>query len=107
MVELPTELGAGSPFGRAEGGDQKQDYNDPAANLCAGTKPRFQFGAHRNTPSPSQDTGVGKVAKILRGDIAIADEAKFWGATPSIPGRCAKANRPAADSITRPGVRGE
>src|SRR6516225_2171794 len=50
MIELPTKLGALDPFGRAEGSDQKQDYNDPAANLCAGTKPRFQFGAHRNTP---------------------------------------------------------
>jgi hypothetical protein len=48
MIELPTKLGARGSFGRAEGSDQKQDYDDPAANLCAGTKPRFQFGAHRN-----------------------------------------------------------
>src|SRR6516164_10193665 len=27
VVELPTELGSGSPFGRTERGDQKQDYN--------------------------------------------------------------------------------
>jgi hypothetical protein len=39
------------PFGRAERGDHKQDQDRPAANFCAGAKPRFHIGAHRNTPT--------------------------------------------------------
>ena len=63
VVELPTELGAGSPFGRAEGGDQKQDYNKPAANFCAGTKPRFQFGAHRNDRPPQRSKVIRTLSR--------------------------------------------
>jgi len=58
VVELPTKLGAWGPFGRAERGDQKQNYNDPAANLCAGTKSRFQFG--HSPPPSSPETRAGK-----------------------------------------------
>jgi hypothetical protein len=81
VVELPTELGARGPFARAESNHHKQDHNDPAANLCAGTKPRFQFGAHRNTPIALPTMRVRKVAKILRVDIAVLDVFLFARAT--------------------------
>jgi hypothetical protein len=56
VVETPTELSAGGPFGRAKCGDHKQDYNRPAANFCAGTKPRFHISARRDTPHPKHST---------------------------------------------------
>ena len=52
---LPKPRGAqfSSPDGgRADGfAVLRSEANRPAANFCAGTKPRFHIGAHRNTPT--------------------------------------------------------
>jgi hypothetical protein len=49
VVDLPTERRAGCPVGRTEGTNDKQDHDGYAAEFCAGTKTRFQIGAHGNT----------------------------------------------------------
>jgi hypothetical protein len=64
VVELPTELGAGGPFGRAEGGDYEQDHDRPAANFCAGTKTRFYIRVHCNAPTAVHN-GDGRIGGAM------------------------------------------
>jgi hypothetical protein len=44
-----SSLSAGCPVGRAEGTNGGQDYDNHAAEFCAGTKMEFHIGAHSKT----------------------------------------------------------